>query len=199
VLTETTLEVFLWCGRLGLLLLLIVASATDLVHRRIPNWLSVFGLVFAVAWHSVPIEGGGLFDPDYPGPLGFIDAASGAITCFAVFLLLYALRVMGAGDAKLMTAVGGFFGFPAVIGLVLAVLLAGGALAIVRMIVAGSARRVWTNLQSIAIAVAVPGVRLPDVFDPATQSADRMPYALAITAGAIIYGWGKWAGWISLL
>ncbi|MDT3679995.1 MAG: prepilin peptidase [Burkholderiaceae bacterium] len=199
MLTETTLEVFLWSGRIALPLLLVIASATDLVSRRIPNWLPLSGLLFALAWHSVPIEGGGLFDSDLPGAVGFINATAGAFTCLVVFLLFYALRVMGAGDAKLMTAVGGFFGFPAAIGLILAVLLAGGVLAIARMAVAGTARGVWRNLQTIAFAVAVPGVRLSDVFDPATQSADRMPYALAIAAGTILYGWAKWAGWISLL
>ncbi len=197
-LTAATVEFFSWSGRSALVLLLLVASTTDLKHRRIPNWLSISGLLFALAWHSVPIEGSGMFDPNFPGALGFIAATAGAITCFAVFLLFYALRVVGAGDAKLMTAVGGFFGFPSAIGLVLAVLLTGGVLAIVRLTVAGTARRVWANLRSIVFAVATPGVRVPHVFDPATQSADRMPYALAIAAGSIFYGFGKWAGWISL-
>lgn len=154
--------------------------------------------MFAFFWHSVPIEGDGLFSSDFPGALGFLDAAAGALACFGVFLFLYASRVVGAGDAKLMTAVGAFFGFPAAIGLVLAVLLAGGILAIVRMTVAGTARRVWVNLQSIAFSIAAPGIRISDTFDPTTQSADRMPYALAIAAGSIFYGVATWEGWISL-
>ncbi|MCD6680246.1 MAG: prepilin peptidase [Burkholderiaceae bacterium] len=197
-LTETTLELFLWSGRVALLSMLLAACVTDLKRRRIPNWLSVAGLIFALSWHSVPIEGDGLFSPDLAGALGFIDAAAGAITCLAVFFLLYALRVTGAGDAKLMTAVGSFFGFPAAISVVLVVLVAGGVLAVVRMTFAGTTRRVWVNLQSIVFSIALPGVRLSDAFDPTTQSADRMPYALAIAAGSIFYGLATWAEWISL-
>src|ERR1017187_945375 len=80
----------------ALLVVLLAAAVFDVRYRRIPNWLTVGGVVLALAMNAVrapPLAG-----------VGF--ALAGLGVAFGIYLLLYALRAMGAGDVKLMAAVG---------------------------------------------------------------------------------------------
>lgn len=104
-----------------LLLLVGMAAAFDLRFRRIPNWLAILGLLLGFALNSL------LY-----GWRGIGVAGSGFALGFGVYFVLYLLHAMGAGDAKLMAAIGsmvgaanwfGIFVFTAVIGAVLGVLL----------------------------------------------------------------------------
>ena len=89
---------------LDLLLLVLVVSAAviDLAIRKIPNllllggWLGALGLYGNVAMPGAAIG----------------TALGGALIGFALFLPLYALRGMAAGDVKLMATVGLFLGPP---------------------------------------------------------------------------------------
>ena len=191
---------WVWAGRSALATALVVACITDARRRRIPNALTVPALIVALAWHALAPAGDGLFDAAIPGGLGILSSLAGAALCLAIFVVFYALRVAGAGDAKLMAAVGAYFGFSQSVGLVLAVLAAGGVLAVARMTLAQSTTRVRANLQSMFLLfVAKPSTHPASVFDPAIHSADRMPYAFAIAAGAVFYAVAKWAGWITTL
>jgi prepilin peptidase CpaA len=80
------------------------------------------------------------------------------------------------------------------------VLLAGGLLALLRMAVARNAATVLANLRTIlansqARLAGAPGAG----FDPAIESADRMPYAFAILTGTAVYAGAKWSGWLKAL
>jgi len=88
---EQMFPVILLLGLLG------VAVASDLRRHRIPNFLVVLGLVLGLA--SQAYSGG-------VGGLG--DGALGLLVGFGVFLPLYALGGMAAGDVKLMAMVGSF-------------------------------------------------------------------------------------------
>ncbi|MFZ1108872.1 MAG: prepilin peptidase [Rhodomicrobium sp.] len=98
---------------------LAAAAISDLRSLRIPNWVSL-GLIagfFAYAWIV-----GGAVDPR----AHFILAA----VAFAAMFCLYVLGWFGGGDVKLMTAVVLWAGPPHAARFVLAVALAGGAIAI---------------------------------------------------------------------
>src|SRR5262245_48655165 len=75
--------------------LVIVAATYDLRFRRIPNWLVLVGIVSGFALNTL---GGGLS--------GLRMAGSGFLLAFGIYVTLFALRAMGAGDVKLMAAVG---------------------------------------------------------------------------------------------
>ena len=79
-----------------LLALLIGAAVYDIRYRRIPNWLTIAGVLlgFAINFGIGPPEGGVLF------------ALEGFGLAFGLYMFLYLLRAMGAGDVKLMAAVG---------------------------------------------------------------------------------------------
>lgn len=150
-----------------LLAVLVVAVVIDQRTRRIPNALSLGALLAALllaaaGWSALPLP----------------TALAGAATGFALLLPLYALRAMGAGDVKLMTAVGAFLGPALTLGAVLGTFIAGALVSAVALL-----RRRRT---------AVPAA------DGST--GQRVPYALAILAGvlsALVFApfWQRvWAG-----
>lgn len=172
--------------------IMLVALVTDLRQRRIPNQLVLMtvGIGLLVNLLGPADTGDGLFSYS-PGALGAKGALFGALTGLALFLPLYALSAMGAGDVKLMAGIGSFAGPADTLSLALFILVMGGVLAVLRMLWTGSTRRVWGNVTLILLPALHGGTR---GFDPATQSADRMPYALAMAAGLLAYGVWRWFG-----
>lgn len=175
-------------GLLALMLLVLVALMFDLKQRRIPNTLILLALGVGLLINLIGPQAGprmaGLFTT-MPGALGVKGAVLGALTGLAVFLPFYLLRAMGAGDVKLMAGIGSFVGPATAVNLALFILVTGGVLALARMLWAGKSRLVMRNV------VTVLGQMLPGsagTFDPATQSADRMPYGVAMAGGLLAYG-----------
>lgn len=179
------------------------AAVSDLKSRRIPNLLILAGLALALAWHVLGPPGRWSFDRDAAGAVGAAGWLFGASALLAVFFPFYALRAMGAGDVKLMMVVGAFFGarpgaWSQLVGVALSVLVTGGALALLRIVGARRGAQVWSNLM-IILAPGHAADRRAAAFDPKVDTADRMPYALAIGAGVLIYLAGTWNGWIRIL
>lgn len=182
-----------------------VAIISDLRVRRIPNSLIVAGWVMAVCWHAFSPHGAWAFDPQSPGAVGVSGAFAGLGVLLLAFLPFYALGVMGAGDVKLMSVVGAFLGatpgaWTQLAGVSLFVLAAGGLLAIFRMVFSRNGSAVFANLRLIFTGywARASGMAGPS-FDARVDSADRMPYAIAIATGTILYMVAKWAGWITAL
>ena len=171
-----------------LALLVLTALVFDLRQRRIPNMLVLLmlgvGLLFNLIGPQTWLQGVGLFT-NYPGALGVRGAVLGAFAGLATFLPLYLLRAMGAGDVKLMAGIGSFVGPATAIDVALFILVTGGVLAVVRMVWVRKTQLVLFNVVT-ALGQWVPGSVAR--FDPATQSADRMPYGVAMAVGLLAYG-----------
>ena len=187
----------LWTARLSLLAILVAIGLSDIRARRIPNNLVLTGLAITLAWHAFAPTGVGLFDRYAPGALGFGTAALGALLGFVAFFVLYRMRVVGAGDVKLMAVLGAAFGPKVMPALMLSIFLCGGMIVLVRIIDTPRRRAVFANMRVILFERLVPNAGLS--FDPNTDTADRVPFALAMAAGAIVYalilGGDLLAGW----
>ncbi len=175
-------------GLAALVLLVLTALVFDLRERRIPNMLVLLALgtglcINLIGPRTWPV-GSGLLSIN-SGALGAEGALLGALTSLTIFLPFYFLRAMGAGDVKLMAGIGSFVGPTTAINVALFILVTGGVLAIVRMVWVGKTQVVLFNVAT-ALGQWVPGSVAR--FDPATQSADRMPYALAMAGGLLAYG-----------
>ena len=194
-----------WIPALILITALLGAVWFDTRFRRIPNNLILAGLAASLAWQVLGPEGVWSFDPVRAGATGATGWFLGALALLLSLLPLYGLRVMGAGDVKLMALIGSIFGvradawvqLPAVMVFVLA---AGGLLAIVRILALRSGAAVVANLRLIFSSHAARAAGQPGpVFDAGSDSVDRMPYAVAIAAGTLFYVVGKWTGWLEVL
>lgn len=130
-----------------LLCLVFQAAASDLAWRRIPNVLVAVGLLLALALHWRLGGGDALLT----------QGLAGAGVGFLLFLPMYALGGMAAGDVKLVTMAGSFVGPWQALQLAALSAMAGGVLALVCLQLAR-----WRGTQ-----------------------ADGMPYAVAIAAGTI--------------
>lgn len=160
---------------LGCLGMLATAVWTDLRAARIPNGVVAAGLALAAMLAITP-QGGGLE-----------RAAAGAVTGLALLLPLYLIGVSGAGDAKLLGAVGAFVGFPAILGVALTMFVSGGLLAIAWALHAGLLRQALRNLRDGALALmAQPSL---STLVSLRTSARRIPYSLAIAIGALLQMW----------
>jgi prepilin peptidase CpaA len=98
-----------------LLGLLGIGVASDLRRHRIPNLLVVLGLALGLAGQAYA-----------GGPAGLGTGLLGLSIGFAVFLPLYALGGMAAGDVKLMAMVGAFLTPSSALWAALFSLIAGG-------------------------------------------------------------------------
>lgn len=160
-----------------IILIIIVAIATfhDIKSRRIPNWLIIAGLTSS------------LFYQTFSG-YGFTFWLTGLGVGFLCFLPLYVIRAMGAGDVKLMAAVGSFIGGIAAFQTVLLTLLAGGALALLVMLWNRSWKLVFQNigLMTANMTIAAMTRQLPKAEAP-VKSAGNLPYGVAIAAGTLLY------------
>jgi prepilin peptidase CpaA len=182
-----------------------VAVISDVRSRRIPNGLILAGLFSAVLWHAISPAGVWAFDPGDPGGVGWLGALIASVGLLVAFFPLYALRVMGAGDVKLLAVVGGFFGVSSgnwshLLGLALSVLVAGGALALARMLVSGRFSILFQNVRIVLLGTAMRlrGIPGPD-FDAKEDSSFQLPYAVAIALGSLSYSLGKYFGWLTLI
>ena len=83
----------------ALAVVLVTAIGTDLRSSRIPNWLTFSAMGFALVAHAW--LGG------FPGAL---FSLAGLGTGLGLFLLIYFFGSIGAGDVKLMAALGALIG-----------------------------------------------------------------------------------------
>lgn len=167
--------------RTGVLMaLLLIAAASDIKTRRIPNWLVFGGALYALLYNA--------FFPLYPKDNGLLFALGGLGVGLAALLPAYLFRVMGAADVKLMAMVGAFLGTWTTVAAVLAALIAGGVLAVGLAIYSGRFVLMLRNVAMmfrgtmLTLATGVGGLTVHD-----GPSAGKMPYGVAIAAGTIGY------------
>jgi len=170
-----------------LCLLLAGAVWSDIRQRRISNRLVLAGACVGIVFNTVLPEGFG-FASALPGALGFWKALGGLAAGLGLMLPLYLLRAMGAGDVKLMAMVGSFLGPKAVAAVVLATFIAGGVMILAVVLRKGTLGRLLDNLRTMLLSSFFKlMMHESPALDAAPVSAGRMPYALAVAAGTMIY------------
>lgn len=160
----------------ALAVVLVVACAVrqDLIGHRIPNALTASALAAGLLVQSV-----------FGGLNGFLLALAGAGVGLVCLLPLYLGKGMGAGDVKLMSAVGAFLG-PVDAFLAAALTLVAGAVLAVAIVV-------WRLVDSRTVLPGSPaGNGAAAGASLATLSSirkERFPYAVAIGIGASATLW----------
>lgn len=173
----------------SLIALLAVAAVIDYRTYKIPNWLTVPGAALALAYAAaVP------FSPK----LGFLWALGGCALGLFMLLPLYMVKVMGAGDVKLMAMAGAFLGVSDTFYAILCTFIVGGIAALGYALLHGATGRmlgnIKTDVQSILLQAA-GGIR-PVSMLAAGKSVGRLPYGVSISIGTIGYVVAKQLGYL---
>jgi prepilin peptidase CpaA len=160
----------------GAVLLSVVAGWTDLRSRRIPNWLTVSGLVIGIAANTALGGWGGL-------KTSLLGAAVG----LALLLPFVLLRSLGAGDWKLAGALGAFVGPGILVDLLLGSVFVAGVMAVALVIYKGRVRQTIRNIGHILISLVtfqLPGSRV-SLDNPDSL---KVPYGVALALTVVLYG-----------
>ncbi|HTZ41536.1 MAG TPA: A24 family peptidase [Syntrophales bacterium] len=161
-------------GFVILVLALVAASLTDVAHQKIPNVitypLALFGLIYNIA---------------LTGMSGLLFSFSGILVGGGILLLFYALGGMGAGDVKLLAAVGSILGPLGVFHAFLYTALAGGLYALVVLYRHGALRDSLRRLTPVVDGFLQVRT-MPDSFMANRAGVPRMCYALAISVGSVL-------------
>lgn len=145
----------------------------DIASRRIPNLLSYSGILVGILLRTGVL-----------GWRGLATALAGGALGGGIFFVLYLVRGMGAGDVKLMAAVGCFTGFPGVVQIMVACALAGGIMALAVALYRSTALRTLRNVLELLRFHAVHGAQVHPTLNIDNPQATRLPYAIAIAAGS---------------
>ena len=163
---------------LSALFVALVATICDVRTRRIPNVLTLAAAVAALVFGFVST-----------GVWGLGMSAAGWLVGAALFFPFFALGGMGAGDVKLLAALGAWVGPADAVWLAIFASIAGGVLAAVVSLYHGYLRQaivnVWLMLMHWRTAGPGPiaGMTLRDSRGP------RLAYAIPIAAGLVCTLW----------
>ena len=151
------------------------SAVYDVASRRIPNFLTLPGLAFGLALHGF-----------LGGWRECASAALGALVCGLIFLVFYLAGGMGAGDVKLIAAVGCLAGFSRIAPLLVFTGLAGGVMAIAMALARRQLVTTLHNMFALAMHHRTMGLAPHPEFNVGNEQALRLPYALAIAAGCAL-------------
>jgi prepilin peptidase CpaA len=158
----------------------LAACIPDLRTRRIPNVLTLGAACAAVAFHTA-----------VSGWSGLGSSAAGWALGVALFLPIFLLRGMGAGDVKLLAAVGAWLGPGQVLWVALLTSVTGGVLGVIVALFHGYLSTMMANLKLLATSWWISGVRPVPQVTLADHRGPRLAYAIPIAVGTVVTLWLK--------
>jgi prepilin peptidase CpaA len=165
-------------GQILLGILVTIAAIYDIRYRRIPNWLVLAGIVAGISWNVLSSGGSGLG-----------RAAAGLGLGFALYFPLYLLRARGAGDVKLLAAVGAITGPGNCFWVFLLTAILGGVIALVLVMFRGRVRHTFFNVSWIMrdlLRMRAP-YQSSGELDVTTSKGMRLPHGAMIAVGAVAF------------
>jgi len=172
------------------------ASWIDYAQRRVPNWLNgllaAAGLLLqalAFGWWTTSVNGIG-------GGVGW--GLLGLLVGFGVLIVPWAMHGMGAGDVKLMAAIGCWLGpWLTLLGFAAGAII-GGIVAVVMIYTTGRTVHAFTNMQTIFTKMRRLETAFGEFGGAKTfgDTSQLLPYGVPLTAGTIgvllTYFFGGW-------
>ena len=171
-------------GIIGLTVALaIVAGVLDWRSRRIPNWLTVPGLFVGIIANTA-VSG-------WSGAKASLLGAGLGLLLLLPFVLI---RSLGAGDWKLIGALGAFLGPGNLLDVLLVTVLLAGLMALALVIWKGRLKQTMQNILHILgsfFSLHLPG---PEVSLDSQQSL-KIPFGVAVAAAVVLFSvrqlWGE--------
>lgn len=168
----------------------LIASWHDFRRHRVPNALNavVLLLAFAAQWICF-------------GAAGLSAAFLGMIVAGGPLLVLWRLRMMGAGDVKYMAALGAWLGPTLALHALVLGALVGGLMAVAMILVRGSWRQSVNHVGLLALRLGDCRslAETPRVGGFADTAGGVLPYAIPLSVGALGVVFGDYFGWWKVL
>ena len=158
----------------------VVAAAWDLKTRRIPNLLTFGASIAAVLVHAYL---GGLTGAGW--------SIAGWFVGVAFFLPFFALGGMGAGDVKLLAALGAWLGPGPAVWVALFSLISGGVLGLIVALGYGYWTQALANVLWMFRFWRSEGLKPVPEVTLATHRGPRLAYAIPVFAGLMVTLWLK--------
>jgi prepilin peptidase CpaA len=143
--------------------------------QKIPNVITLPAALLAMGLHAY-----------FAGLQGLYMSLGGWVIGFALLILPYALKAMGAGDVKLLAAIGAVVGPIGVLIIFLYTAIIGGAYALVYRCCARTNRRFLSDGFETLKHMVLFRRLLPAVTNP-VDKGKPLCYGLAIAAGTYVY------------
>jgi prepilin peptidase CpaA len=162
--------------------LAIAAGYLDWRYRRIPNWLTVAGLVAGFAVNTILYH--------WPG----LEAASlGTLLGLGLLLPFVLIRSLGGGDWKLAGALGACVGPHQLLSVLMATVLVAGVMALAVVIWKGRLKQTLLNIARLLgslFSLRMPGSEV-SLDDP---QSTKIPFGVAMAITVLFYGVSKAMG-----
>ena len=165
-----------------LVLMVTLAAVYDIRFRRIPNWLVLTGLVLGLGLNTIWFQ--------WPGVR---TSLLGIGLAFLIYFPLYLLRGMGAGDVKLMAAIGAIVGAADWLGIFVVSAVLGGIAATILLLSRGKLLNSLWNIGFLfqrLFSLKAPYAR--EELDISSPRSLKLPHGVAIAGGSIIFLAAAW-------
>jgi prepilin peptidase CpaA len=153
----------------------LAGAGFDIKSRRIPNFITGPAILAGLVLHA-----------SLDGWRGLLTSLAAALICGIIFLIFYIAGGMGAGDVKLITAVGCIAGLSNAAYLLVLTSLAGGVMGVVFALMRGRLKETLLNVGTIASHHKDEGLKPHPDLNVRNVSTLRLPYGVAIAAGSTI-------------
>ena len=159
--------------------LLIAAMVFDVRYLKIPNIITFPAMLTGVVYHT--LSGGGA---------GLLFSLGGLATGLAVLLILFLMGAMGAGDAKLMGAIGALSGTHAVVNAALFTMVSGGIYTLILILFRYSACKEVLPRILFQLNHFMRTRKLAEISLKNRPNEPKLCYAVAIATGTFfVLGW----------
>jgi prepilin peptidase CpaA len=152
-----------------------ISALFDIKSRRIPNFITGPAILLGFLLHGIGDSWHGL-----------LSSFLATLICGGVFLFFYLAGGMGAGDVKLMAAVGCLAGLPHVSYLLVLSALAGGVMGVGLAIARGKLMQTLGNVGSLMNHHRQEGLTPHPDLNVTNNNTLRLPYGVAIAAGCAL-------------
>ncbi|HYU47148.1 MAG TPA: A24 family peptidase [Terriglobales bacterium] len=164
------------------ILVAVCAGVFDWRYRRIPNWLTVSGLVAGVGVNTI-----------LSGWQGMEASVLGALLGLGLLLPFVLLRSLGAGDWKLAGALGACLGLRQLISVLVGTILLAGIMALAVVIWTGRWKQTLRNIAHLLAALF--SLRMPALeVSLENPQSTKIPFGVAMAATVVLYGIGRAIG-----
>ena len=156
------------------ILLTALAAFVDFRSRKIPNWLTVPAFVAGLTLRTV------LFG--WPGAKSALEGTGLALL---VLLPLVLMRALGAGDWKLMGAVGAFLGPLMFLFVLVGSILVNGVVALAEMMRTRRVRETFNNLRVLVQGFFTFGLRANPKISLDNPELLKLPFGVAVAIATV--------------